>query len=380
MKVLYDFQAFTYQYFGGVSKCFCELINHRPTSLSYDIAISQSNNEHLWESKLVNDLERVAFDVNIWHKFYAGIGNMTLYKIISHIFNTSERINKRKSIEAIIKGDYDIFHPTFFDLYFLPYLQEKPFVITIHDMMPELFGISKAQIRNKPILCEKAAAIVAVSENTKYDLCRILQVPEDKVHVIYHGGPQIQISVNAPLIKYPYFLFVGTREAKYKNFRQTVIDFSLFSKQHPNVYLVCTGSDFNYDEIEMFKKMHLSDRIIHMFATEKELSNLYSNAIAFIYPSLYEGFGMPILEAFSHGCPVLINNKSCFPEIASHAALYFDSEYKKSNLYDIMELVFHMTANERNRLIQLGYERLKKFSWEKASLQLNELYMNIINK
>ena len=326
MKVLYDFQAFTYQYFGGVSKCFCELINHRPTSLSYDIAISQSNNEHLWESKLVNDLERVAFDVNIWHKFYAGIGNMTLYKIISHIFNTSERINKRKSIEAIIKGDYDIFHPTFFDL------------------------------------------------------CRILQVPEDKVHVIYHGGPQIQISVNAPLIKYPYFLFVGTREAKYKNFRQTVIDFSLFSKQHPNVYLVCTGSDFNYDEIEMFKKMHLSDRIIHMFATEKELSNLYSNAIAFIYPSLYEGFGMPILEAFSHGCPVLINNKSCFPEIASHAALYFDSEYKKSNLYDIMELVFHMTANERNRLIQLGYERLKKFSWEKASLQLNELYMNIINK
>nr|WP_255204232.1 glycosyltransferase [Bacteroides caecimuris] len=97
----------------------------------------------------------------------------------------------------------------------------------------------------------------------------------------------------------------------------------------------------------------------------------------FVYPSLYEGFGMPILEAFAYGCPVLLNNKSCFPEIAGDAAVYFLLDDQGSDLVEKMKMAFSWSNEERESIIQLGYERLNLYSWKKSAEQLKDLYVSI---
>lgn len=380
MKVLYDHQAFTYQTWGGVSKSFCELIKSRPVGMDYDISIKESNNTHLIESNLVNGIIGASRRLQDFHKKHSFLGREKIYNFLGEcrLLHTSEYANKQESIRKLQQQDFDVFHPTFFDTYFLPYIGNKPFVITVHDLMPELFGWPKTepQIANKPILLEKASAIVTISENTKEDLCRFYNVDENKIHVIYHGAPECTNVNTQRIISEPYFLYIGRRDT-YKNFNQTLIDFSKFHVSHPEVKLVCTGQDFSDNEQETIRRLNLTDSIIHIFTTDEELASLYSHAIAFVFPSLYEGFGMPILEAFSYGCPVLLNNKSCFPEIAKEAAIYFDSCGGQSNLPDKLEEIYTLTSAQRDDRINLGYKRLEEFSWNKSAIQLVKLYTNI---
>lgn len=384
MKVLYDYQAFTMQYFGGVSKCFCELISHFPDNVKAEIGIVQSDNVHLRQSGLCSKLQPVGMDIHKFRKLYDFHGNCRLYSSMNFFFRflpTAENLNKQKSIKILKSGDYDVFHPTFFDDYFLPYLNDKPFVLTVHDMMPEIFpqyfGKNDMQIKGKKKLVDKSSAIIAVSRQTKNDLIDILKVPENKVTVIYHGGPQKEVITDDPIIKVPYFLYMGTRNA-YKNFDRLVIAFSQVAECHKDVLLVCTGGDFDAAEMRLLQKYGVEDRAVHLFASEKDVKNLYAFAKAFIYPSLYEGFGMPILEAFAYGCPVLLNKKSCFPEIANDAGVFFRDDNDFSDLREKMEAVLDWDDEKRKLIIQRGYERLAFFRWEESSRQLLAVYHSII--
>lgn len=384
MKVLYDYQAFTMQYFGGVSKCFCELISHFPDNVEAEIGIVQSDNVHLRQSGLCSKLQPVGMDIHKFRKLYDFHGNCRLYSNMNFFFRflpTAENLNKQKSIKILKSGDYDVFHPTFFDDYFLPYLNDKPFVLTVHDMMPEIFpqyfGKNDMQIKGKKKLVDKSSAIIAVSRQTKNDLIDILKVPENKVTVIYHGGPQKEVITDDPIIKVPYFLYMGTRNA-YKNFDRLVIAFSQVAECHKDVLLVCTGGDFDAAEMRLLQKYGVEDRAVHLFASEKDVKNLYAFAKAFIYPSLYEGFGMPILEAFAYGCPVLLNKKSCFPEIANDAGVFFRDDNDFSDLREKMEAVLDWDDEKRKLIIQRGYERLAFFRWEESSRQLLAVYHSII--
>ena len=382
MKILYDHQAFTYQKWGGVSKSFCELITHRPMGMDYEISIVESDNVHLRESHLVDYILPVSRDLASFHSKHSFLGREKIYNFLGEavFLHTAEVTNKRNSIKKIKEGDYDVFHPTFFDNYFLPYLREKPFVLTVHDLMPELFGwYSKdPQIVNKPVLCEKASAIITVSENTKKDLCRIYKVPENKVHVIYHGFPEKIKSVASDkrIVENPYFLYVGRRDG-YKNWPQTIMDFADFHKNHPDVMMICTGAAFSEQETQLLRDLHIDNVVRAIFVSDVQMANLYAHAIAFIFPSLYEGFGMPILESFAYGCPTLLNNKSCFPEIGGNAAIYFDSEQGKSNLLQKMEDAYSMTSAEREGIKAKGFQRLKKFSWSKSSEVLFNIYKEL---
>lgn len=383
MKVLYDYQAFTMQHFGGVSKCFCELLMHKPKDLDYEIAISQSNNSHLIDSNLVDNLVYPAMDYQVFAKRFPHLAKHKIYKLLNilGLIKGAEKLNKKESILKLKEKKFDVFHATFFDDYFLPYIGDKPFVITVHDMMPEIFPDyfkkPNPETKRKKELCEKAAAVIAVSENTKKDLIRIMDIPEEKIHVIYHGGPNIDNSFSLPLVRGEYFLYVGQRDA-YKNFHQTLMDFSLFHRQFPLVKLVCTGKPFSSSENKLIRELELRQNVIYIRPTDIELLNLYHYAIAFIYPSLYEGFGMPILEAFACGCPVLLNNKSCFPEIARDAALYFESDASNSTLVDCLIQIYKMNRNDREALVKNGYRRLAFYNWTQSSLLLYNIYKKII--
>ena len=384
MKILYDHQAFTMQYYGGVSKCFCELISNLPADVVSTIGIEESNNIHLQTSGICASLKPVSMDINKFVNKYHFKGRGRLYNWVNRFIpnlKTTENINRNKSIQLLKDGDFDVFHPTFFDDYFLEYLNGKPFVLTIHDMMPELFPEyfrkNDMQILAKRKLVKKAAAIIAVSEQTKKDIIDILKVPEEKIHVIYHGGPKIETIERKAPYSFPYFLYVGQRNA-YKNFNQLLKDFSAFILKYNKVKLICTGPSFSIAEKELILKYGLVENVFHEHATDDYMKILYANAEAFIYPSLYEGFGMPILEAFAYGCPVLLNRKSCFPEIGGDAAIYFDSNGYDSNLTEILMSFYSMSDSDRQTLIQNEYQRLALFSWSASAYKLSKLYHSIL--
>ena len=290
--------------------------------------------------------------------------------------------NLYHSIEEIGKGEFDIFHPTFYNDYFLPYLKGKPFVLTIHDMTPELypqyFKCDDYQIIMKRKLASLANAIVAVSENTKQDIIRILGVPEEKVHVVYHGcSLPVSHEVCSPF-RFPYILYIGDRRG-YKNFIPFVQQIAPLLKQHEELHVVCTGHPFNDSEKRLFQEHGVSKMFVNRWAkTDAELFNLYHHAQCFIYPSDYEGFGIPILEAYQADCPVLLNQASCFPEIAKDAAVYFKINSENNDLTEKIEDVLSMSSNERASLLSKQRTRLADFSWEKSAQRLTQIYKSII--
>ena len=383
VRVLYDDQAFTMQHVGGVSKGICRILEQMPPSIDMRFGVSHCNNVYLRESGLVPDLQPARTDwIAARSKSYFP-GKRTLFMAASRmgLVRSAEYYNRRLSVELLRGQDFDVFHPTFFDDYFLRYLGGKPFVLTIHDMMPELFPDyfrkDDLQIVAKRKLIGLASAIAVPSHNTKKDLMDMLGVPEGRITVIHRGGPPRETVTEPAIMPGDYFLFVGSR-GEYKNFVGVLNDFSVFSPKYPDVRLVCVGTPFTPAEEGMINERNLSGRVIRKAADDAQLKNLYAHARAFIFPSRYEGFGLPVLESFAYGCPLLLNNRSCFPEVAGDAALYFESDGGFSDLPEKMRQVLEWTPAERTAAVDRGYARLSCFSWERAAAQYAELYSSLV--
>lgn len=387
MKILYDHQAFTLQTHGGVTRCFAELISNLPADMSAVVAVKESNNVYLREKELVDGLRPMSISRDT---FMGGVNNPFkefVFNCLNYIpgVKTPKVLNRQYGIELLKKGEFDVFHPTFFDGYFLPYLNDKPFVLTIHDLISERMEKDRnrndAQIKQRQRLIGKAAHIIAVSENTKRDIVELLKVPEQKISVIYHGAPDIDLSVigTFPIVQGDYLLFVGARNVAYKNFRPFVEQCAPLLRDNRDLKIVCTGSPFTLEELALFVELGIDKQVVQMFVSSSELYNLYHYASLFVFPSAYEGFGIPILEAFACGCPVLLNDASCFPEIARDAAKYFDidSPYGDRSLEQAIKSLL-VDKEERERLIGRGFGRLKEFSWEKAALQLAQVYRSLV--
>lgn len=382
MKVLYDPQAFDMQTHGGVSRCFAELYAHRPAFVDASISIKETNNVYLKDLGFpeAGDVYKhflCAKDTKLKHFLFKLTYNLKYGKFSR--WDKRPLINQYETESVIKKGDFDIFHPTFFDDYFLPFLGKKPFVITVHDMIPEIFSMYHSQAKQKLAVIPKAAHIIAVSGQTKKDLVRIMNVPEEKVSVVYHGAdeePYIPSST-APFAE-EYILYVGTRY-EYKNFKAFCKSCVGILKRHPQLKIVCTGVPFSPEEIQLFESLGIKDRMVHRFVqTRQELFDLYHYAITFVYPSKYEGFGIPILEAYKADCPVMLNRASCFPEIAGDAAVFFDLNSEKSDFEEQFETLYRLTGDERGELIQRQRERMKLYSWSKSAAQLADVYKDVL--
>lgn len=378
LKILFDHQAFSMQTHGGVSRSFAELYRHLPTEYEAEISIKESNNAYIKD--IIPDIKPkgYAYDKFCYGKTFRGKGH--LYQWIDK-FRTIKHYpdyNKSYSIHRLKLGNFDIFHPTYFDDYFLPYLNGKPFVLTIHDMIPELypqyFPRDDFQIRMKRKLAPIASAIIAVSENTKKDAVRILNIPEEKIHVIYHGCSFPNKSDVQKIYSMPYIIYVGDRYG-YKDFDLFVKHISEFLKNHQEIKVVCTGKPFRQEEKILLEKYECKNSFInHWVNTDEEFFSLYHHALCFIYTSEYEGFGIPILEAYKANCPVFLNNSSCFPEIAGDAAVYFNMSSEFSNLSTQIEEYLLWNAEQRQNLIAKQNQRLKLYSWNKAATELAEVY------
>lgn len=361
IKVLFDYQVFHSQRFGGISKYFAKLVSNMG-SVSSGISIIYSMNLYLRDLKM-NGVKATP---------------KMIFKIFEGIFRI---VNLKRSVKDISNGDYDILHTTNLNPYILGHLGNKPFVMTIHDMtvekFPHYYKNHPELIANKKLLADKAARIIAISECTKRDIMEIYGIDDSKIDVIYHGIENVGLVSGRPS-KLPdnYILYVGVRSL-YKNFPNTLKAFALLAVDRPDLHLVLTGKPLSQSEKADIKAMGLSDRVV-VFSdiSDTTLYQLYRNARLFVYPSLYEGFGIPILEAFSQRCPVVLSDASCFPEVANDGAVYFDPNSVES-MRSAMERVLD-DSDLRNRIVEIGFERMKQFTWEKTAELTERTYRKVL--
>lgn len=360
-KILFDNQMFTFQRFGGVTRYFADLMYNLPSGeFTSEIPMRYCENHYITET--------------YGHK-YKTIDFPGSYRVRRRIYQLANRFCAWK---ALRKGDYDIFHPTYFSPYFLDTLKakNKPFVLTVHDMVFERYPqdvlIYDRTIPHKKLLVAEAAHIIAVSENTKRDIVELLGTDPSKISVVHHGYRQV--SDIAPQMFDRYILYVGERKG-YKNFFPWLSAIRPLLMKDPTLTIVCTGSPFTAGEKELLVKWNIAGRIMHVSANDAQMASLYRHALCFVFPSHYEGFGIPILEAFYNGCPVCLSNASCFPEVAGEAAIYFNPHDAQSMADALQEIVSSPAL--RDELRAKGYERAKEFTLENMVQKTCDVYRKL---
>jgi len=364
--VIYDHQAFVMQRWGGISRYFAELAKHlaeRP-DMQPLVVSPYANNEYL---EHILGLRTRSISAHYRHR---GVGKLMALEGL---------LDQRAVRRAFTQHPGAVYHPTYYDLFLLEESLHNPVVITIHDMIYELFPeklVNPLVIRQKKEMIQRADHIVAVSESTRADLLRFYPEAARKSSVIHHGVASAPTSPdNQALIVGDYLLFVGNR-GSYKNFFSFAQTFAELANDYPSLKLICTGGGrFSRAETSFLKENGISDRVLQCGVPDNQLRNLYTFAKAFVFPSLYEGFGLPILEAMSCGAPCLLNDLAVFHEAAADAALYSDAHSVTALTRTTRDLLEDVDL--QNHLRAAGYERVKEFSWSQCAREHAELYATL---
>lgn len=365
MRIVYDHQIFSAYQYGGVARYFYELANHIANMNKHSVEIFSPLyiNEYFSSSSsvrpsgvkvpVVTGLERYA----AW-----GIDSVLSYGMIKP------------------RRDIDIFHETYYSaISSSPGSAKK--IVTVYDMIHELFPDQSAK-RNRTSQAKMHAVtnadhVICISKNTRNDLITIFGVPEEKTSVVYLGCSFTSDSKKKPPnVDKPYLLFVGQR-AGYKNFERMLLAYARSLKLSTQLSLICFGGgSFTEYENSLMSELGLSPKnIIQISGDDDVLVGLYDSAEAFVYPSLYEGFGIPLLEAMSLNCPVICSNTSCFQEVVENAAELFDPNDEYSLLQAIEKVVFSKEVKEL--LISRGRKRIKNFSWNKCAKETVQIYSKL---
>lgn len=373
MKIVLDPQIFNNQKYGGISRYYTEVFSilSKKENVHISVPLYITNNVYFNESSLISGKQK---------------RNSRIIKILSSLgISTRTRVKKASiasGIKSIAHGNFDLFVPTYYNPDFLEYIDSKPFVLTVYDMIHELFPqffLNDVQntTENKFLLMEKATKIIAVSENTKRDIIRLCpKIDSNKIEVIYHGcSIKVNSNINVDLPS-KYILFVGARE-NYKNFFFLVNSIKEMLVANPELFLVCAGGGgFSEEENEFIENLGLKEKIIQINFKEEELGVYYKKAICFVFPSMYEGFGIPVLESMASGCPIILTNSSSFPEVAGEAGIYFEN----NNSEDLREKIAKVMSDNlfRKQCIQKGLIQVQKFTWEDAAERCYKLYEEAI--
>lgn len=361
MNILYDHQAISLHRYGGISRYFHEIANR--------IAEIPGNRVEIFSPLYVNEYFRQGGKVRP-----TGIYVPPLPRTLRII----RAIDNFASSSLKFKKNIDIFHETYYITRdFKPAGAKR--VVTVYDMvherLPDCFRKEDETPALKARAVRRADHVICISENTRRDLVEILGIPENKTSVVHLGysltaGPAAFAPDTGGR---PFLLHVGHRNA-FRNFPRMIRAFANSMLLRENFALVCFGGGpFSPAEQKM-----IGDAAIHAIQIsggDDVLARLYTDARAFVYPSLYEGFGIPPLEAMSFGCPVICSNTSSIPEVVGDAAELFDPESEEA-IQQAMERV----AGSRewsDTLVARGKNRCRQFSWEKCARETLGVYANL---
>jgi glycosyltransferase involved in cell wall biosynthesis len=287
------------------------------------------------------------------------------------------------------KDALDLLHIPHFNA---PFNSNLPLVVTVHDLIYLKFPESSPWLNGKIVkfifanTIKKAKRIIAVSENTKSDILKFFPEAKDKVKVIYEAADKAfkriddQGLKNRVREKYNLpdniILSVGSLK-KHKNL-ESLLDAYLSLKTKNIKHKLLMVGRFRPREAQILKKLNASGAIYIGEVPLEDLVVIYNLADLFIIPSLYEGFGLPVLEAMACGVAVACSKASSLPEVADEAAYYFNPYDQK----DIENAIWNVISNQdlRMKLINKGFENLKKFSWDKSAKETMEVYREAYSK
>ena len=290
--------------------------------------------------------------------------------------------------KLVDKANLDLFHCP---AYNIPFVKNTKYIVSIHDLIhlkfKEEYGFLHRLYYENIVKkgCNKAEKIITVSESSKNDLLEWLNCSNNKIQVTYlaanqHFIPNLGMSDlfrKMEVDQNNFILYVGNNRPN-KNLERLIIAYARISEEHenfPSLVLTCSA---NNKLTELCKNLFISDKVVFAGSIdEEELILLYSYAMFFIFPSYYEGFGLPLVEAMSSGCPITASDISSIPEVTGDAALYF-------NPYDIKDIKLALKEmyedySLRSLLAKRGLLRAKQFNWEKTAEKTYMIYKQCIN-
>lgn len=380
MKILFDAKGFDAPY-SGVAYYLIQLLKHFDCDQQWKLAVAETNNPELMKPPF--NLAKTGFDFKRVGKRFNFKWKGALYRWVIRLFPgfipAMEMRNEKLFRKLLKEGDYDVLHLSgahYYGTAWKSVLGKKPIVVTIHDLMPEILDHNMDVASQRREILSAASQIIAVSEKTKRDVIDFYGTPADKISVVYHGCTQWPQSLGeSPFPDRKYILYVGTRMGA-KNFDFFIRAVSSYLKVHPELTLICTGKDFTEKERELMSSLGILDRCMAQFMPDDRMHALYANAGAFVFPSKYEGFGIPVIDALNAGCPTVLSNCSCFPEIGGDAALYFEEDNADDLRKCLDEAIYDMDV--RQHLIQRGLERARTFDWHLAAQKTSEVYKRAV--
>ena len=288
----------------------------------------------------------------------------------------------RLSLEMLFRPVDVLFVPA----HTVPLIHPKNTIVTIHgleyEFCPKAYSLFERlymrwSIRNS---CRCARRIITVSENTKNDLIKLYRISGDKIDVIYEGcsNDNFKSNLNDKILNYKnYFLFIGRLEDR-KNISGIVEAFEILKEKHKIPHKLILVGKFGFGGEKIKGKIDSSacksDMILTGYVSDEDKFYLLANADVFLFPTFYEGFGLPILEAQSVGTPVITSDVSSMPEVADHSAVLVDPK----DVNAIAEAAHKLISDEsyKNDIIQKGLENVKRFSWEKCAREVADIIKN----
>jgi len=359
MNLIYTYDIFSVQQYGGISRYFSEIIRRIPPSeANVRVLAGLYINEYARELKVSKGLKVPPIP-------YTGFIRMKINRIFQKV---------------MLKGadDKTIIHQTYYYPFSFP--KKAKLVVTVYDMIHEHLYPSltnASSIKRKS--CERADIIIAISQSTKNDLVELFGVEPQRVTVIHLASSlkESSMCVAAKAFSEPYMLYVGERKG-YKNFDGFIQAFSQSKMLMDNFHVVCFGGGvFDRTDMDLLKKTGVTNHVHQVKGDDAILASHYRDASAFVYPSLYEGFGLPLLEAMSLSCPVVCSNSSSIPEVVADAGVYFDPVDSSS-----IQMVLEDTLSNTQLLADLkarGQKRVSAFSWDRCAVETLSVYRALIN-
>jgi glycosyltransferase involved in cell wall biosynthesis len=365
VRIVFDDQVFCWQKFGGISRYFYELAKRVGKKEKFSASIVAPLH--------VND--------------YLAAGDVPVKGIHIPKFRNSGRIISALNSLAepmLIRGEKpDVLHETHY------YRRRSlapagcPTVLTVFDMIHEGFpGMFLARDRTsetKRAAVKRADRVICISASTQRDLIELFDVPPEKTAVVHLGftlaSQDAPVKIDREGCR-PFLLYVGPRGG-YKNFDALLRAYAASPFLRKNYGLVAFGGGrFSNDENEQLRRLGLSGQVRQESGDDAKLASLYQQAELFIYPSLYEGFGIPPLEAMSFDCPVVCSDTSSIPEVVGDAGYLFDPTDPDAMLAAIETVAGSSTLREK--LVKRGRRRIKQFSWDITAEETIKVYRQVL--
>lgn len=365
MKILYDHQIFLLQKYGGISRYFAKKA-----------------------SKLLAMQEEVQILAPVYQNEYLdslpanSVIGLKVPKAPSKLIFAFKGFNQNISKHYARHLSPNIVHETYYDNTYFPVPGAARFLTVydmIHERFPDLFPQDDKTTHKKRLAVARADHIIAISLSAKQDLCEFFNIPEEKVTVVHLGFEKFKYPNPGEMTivpERPFLLYVGNRSG-YKNFEGMLRAVAADSELRDAFDVVAFGgSKFKTEEMALFENLGLRPGSVRQLnGSDAQLGVLYKNARAFVYPSYYEGFGLPPLEAMAQHCPVVVSNTSSIPEVVGNAGEYFTPSDCEEQTHAIRNVVFNEAR--RDELVARGHERLKQFSWHRCASETRDIYRKV---